>query len=459
MTARETIVETGLVTKNVERSSPARSLSCRVMTGSDRGRQLALGARPIIIGAGGGCDLVLADPKVSRRHVELQAVPDGLMVRDLGSKNGTIVDGARVTQAIFPLSVVVQIGDSKVDVSRLSVPTLPPSERSRFGALVGQSLAMRELFAVLELAAPSDATVLIQGESGTGKELAARGLHDHSHRAKGPFIVLDCSATNEELIESQLFGHKIGAFTGAITERNGSFLEADGGTLFIDEIGELPTPLQAKLLRALESRTVQPLGSDRRVSFDTRVVAATHRDLGEMVAAGSFRFDLFHRLAVVHVGLAPLRDRREDVPTLIAHFYEGRGIDPGPIDGPNLDQLSSHSWPGNVRELRNVLERAWVLSGDDRVRFRDLRLWLATGSDSPYEIVDSALPFKDAKERWIAAFERRYLAAVYRQHDGNISRSAAHAGINRRHFRKLLEDHGLKKPSDETKRGRAAEDE
>jgi two-component system response regulator AtoC len=234
-----------------------------------------------------------------------------------------------------------------------------------------------------------------------------------------------------------------GAFTGAERDRKGAFVEATGGTLFLDELGELPLPAQAKLLRALEAQTVQPVGADRPVAVDTRVVAATHRDLAKMVAAKELRFDLFYRLAVVHVSLPPVRERLEDLPALIAAFYALRGAEPGPVDGDNLDRLRQHAWPGNVRELRNVLERAWAMSGG-LVKFRDLRLWIEPqAAPQLAELVDTTLPFKDAKERWNDHFERRYLAAVHAASGGNITRAAEHAGINRRHFRELLYKHGL----------------
>jgi DNA-binding NtrC family response regulator len=312
--------------------------------------------------------------------------------------------------------------------------------------MAGLSVVMRELFAVLEVASPSDATVLIEGESGTGKELAARAIHDASSRASGPFVVVDCSAIAEHLIDSHLFGHVRGAFTGAERDRKGAFVEASGGTLFLDELGELPLAAQAKLLRVLEAQTVQPLGADRPITVDTRVVAATHRELARMVAAKEFRFDLFYRLAVVHVALPPLRQRLEDLPHLIATFYARRGVDPGPIDGDNLVRMRQHAWPGNVRELRNALERAWALSGA-KAGFRELRLWLdPTASAPPSDAtiqVDTSLPFKDAKERWNDQFERHYVGLVFAEHNHNVTHAAERAGLSRRHFRELLYKHGI----------------
>jgi DNA-binding NtrC family response regulator len=288
--------------------------------------------------------------------------------------------------------------------------------------------------------------VIIEGESGTGKELAARAIHDHSPRAKKPFVVVDCSATQEQLIDSHLYGHVRGAFTGAVSTRRGAFAEASGGTVFLDEIGELPLATQSKLLRAIEAQTVQPLGSDKSVKVDARVVAATNRNLNQMVEQGTFRFDLYQRLAVVHIQIPPLRERLEDLPALIKHFYEGRGAVPGPIAGENLKKMEAHDWPGNVRELRNVLERAWVLGGTGTMgtQFSLLQPWMQlSGRSQPAGSVDTTLPFKEAKERWNEEFERRYLAAVIRESGGNISRAARQAGINRNHLRKLLEKYGL----------------
>jgi DNA-binding NtrC family response regulator len=439
---RKTLVETGLATSLARGKTATRTCICRVLHDDQVVSEVALGSRPLVVGAGKDCDLILTDAQVSRRHAELTLVPSGVRIVDLGSTNGSWWQGTRLSELVVPLGALVRFGGTSVRFLSGQAPTVPPSQRARFGGLVGASVSMRELFAVLELAAPTDVTVLLGGESGTGKEVAARALHDHSLRAAGPLVIVDCGAISESLIESHLFGHVRGAFTGADRERKGAFVEASGGTLFLDEIGELPASAQAKLLRALEARTVQPVGSDRPVAVDARVIAATHRDLARLVDEKRFRFDLFYRLAVVHAIMPPLRERPGDLPALIDHFYEGRGIAAGPIAGDNLATLEAHAWPGNVRELRNVLERAWAMSGG--APFGKLRLWVdGGGAIEAREIVDTGLPFKEAKDRWVEQFERRYLAGVFASQGGNISRAAAHAGLSRRHMRELLRKHEI----------------
>jgi len=439
---RRTLIQTGLATSLTKSRTAPRSYSLQVV-GHDV-PPVALGARTITIGAHQTCDLVLVDPQVSRKHAELAITPDGIRVKDLGSTNGTWFQGTRIGEVVVSRGSTIRFGDTSVRISATDALSLPPSERDHFGKMAGQSVAMRELFAVLEMASPTDATVLVEGESGTGKELAAQAIHDASPRAAQPFVVVDCSSISEQLIDSHLFGHVKGAFTGADRERKGAFVEANGGTLFLDELGELPLAVQARLLRALEAQTVQPVGADKPIKVDTRVVAATHRDLQRMVAAKEFRFDLFYRLAVVHVALPALRDRLEDLPHLVATFYARKGIEPGPIDGDNLDKLRRYAWPGNLRELRNALERAWALSGANN-KFRDLRLWLDTSAVAPQssEVIDISLPFKDAKERWNDQFEKRYVSMVWSANSNNVTHAAGHADLSRRHFRELLYKHGL----------------
>ncbi len=448
---RRTLIQTGLAMTATRSRTAPRAYHLQVVGQSTPA--VALGARAVTVGAGSANDLVLVDPQVSRKHAELGVTPDGVRIKDLGSTNGTWYQGTRIGEIVVPPGATIQFGSTPVRIAVADAPSLPPSDRDHFGEMAGQSIAMRELFAVLEMASPSDATVLIEGESGTGKELAARAIHDASARAQGAFVVVDCSAIAESLIDSHLFGHVRGAFTGADRDRKGAFVEASGGTLFLDEMGELPLAAQAKLLRVLEAQTVQPVGADRPIKVDTRVVAATHRDLARMVAAKEFRFDLFYRLAVVHVALPPLRDRLEDLPHLIATFYTRRGAQVGPIDGDNFDKLRRYAWPGNVRELRNVLERAWALSGP-KASFRELKLWLdptSAPAESQTQAIDTSQPFKEAKERWNDHFERRYVSTVFASNASNVTRAAEHAGLSRRHFRELLYKHGIvERPVDDS---------
>jgi DNA-binding NtrC family response regulator len=446
----------GLVTSLAAAARPPRGLVLEVEDAGVPGpvRRKTVGL-VVVIGAGRECDLVLIDRKVSRTHAEVRAAPGGVVVVDRDSRNGTRVNDALVKQAFVPVGGRFVVGESRIRVVDDGVPRLPPSTRNRFGGLVGESVVMREVFAVLERAADSPATVLLEGPSGTGKELAARALHDHSRRARGRFVAFDCSVTTRELLPSALFGHRKGAFTSAVADRAGAFVEAHGGTLFLDEIGELPAESQAQLLRVLETRQVTAVGDDKPRSVDVRVIAATHRDLFQMVQDGRFRLDLLHRLAVVHVRLPPLVHHRDDIPVLVAALYEGRGLQPGPIDGDNLAQLLAHPFAGNVRELRNILERSLALAPIEAQRFRDLLLWLGpttTTTPSPgggEAVVDVALPYKDAKEQMLARFDALYLPQLMKRFDDNLTRAAAHAGLSRRHLRVLLQKAGLRAGHDD----------
>jgi DNA-binding NtrC family response regulator len=310
--------------------------------------------------------------------------------------------------------------------------------------MVGRSVAMRRAFALLERAAASDATVLFRGETGTGKEAAAESIHAESRRAGGPFIVVDCGAIPSELLESELFGHEKGSFTGASSARDGAFLAAHGGTLFLDEIGELDLELQPKLLRALERREVKKVGQNRYIPVDVRVVAATNRDLKEEVNARRFRADLYYRLAVLDVVLPPLRERADDLPMLVEHLLGALGDsarEPGTefVRSPGfLADLQRHRWPGNVRELRNYLERCVALR--ERAPIED---GLSTGAGASPE-VDISLDLREARERWTEVFEREYLKRLLDHHRGNVSAAARAAGFDRIHFYRLLWKRGLK---------------
>jgi two-component system, NtrC family, response regulator HydG len=318
-----------------------------------------------------------------------------------------------------------------------------------FRGLIGDSPAMREVYRIIRRAGPADVTVLITGESGTGKELAARALHDESQRRSGAFIALNCSALPAELVESELFGHLRGAFTGADRDREGLFEAAHGGTLFLDEIGDLALPAQAKLLRALEERQIVRLGATRPTPVDVRVVAATHQPLDRLVAAGAFREDLLYRLRVVTLELPPLRERRADIPALVAHFLAGFAARHGrTITGlaePARRALLAYDWPGNVRELRNAIERAVVLAEGESLELGDLPLQI-TGATTTLRPTDAALaelPFAEARARALDAFDRSFLAAALERHGGNVSRTARALDLHRQSLQKLLRRLGI----------------
>jgi DNA-binding NtrC family response regulator len=318
---------------------------------------------------------------------------------------------------------------------------LPPSEADRFGGLVGPSRRMREVFSLLQLLSRSDLAVLIEGETGTGKELCAEALRAAGTRRDAPFVVCDLAGVSRPLIESELFGHVRGAFTGADRDRDGAFAQAHGGTIFIDEIGELELEVQPRLLRALEQRKVKPVGSSTYRDVDVRVIAATNRDLSVEAKAGRFRPDLYHRLAVVRVTLPPLRDRKEDIPVLVDHFLAGREVEVPP---ETFALFQGYDWPGNVRELRNVIDRGLSLMGDGRVLHpRLLGLEHAVPGDAPGETES----FMQEKGRLILAWERDYLRRLLRRAAGNISRAAREGGIDRVHLHRLLRKHGLESAS------------
>jgi len=325
-----------------------------------------------------------------------------------------------------------------------------------FHSLVGKSAQMREVYRLLEQAAGLDITVLLGGETGTGKELAARAIHYHSSRKEMRFVPVNCGALPPGLVESELFGHARGAFTGAVAAKAGLFEEAQGGTLFLDEVGELPLATQVKLNRALQEREIRRVGDNTPVKIDVRLVAATHRELLAEVHGGRFREDLYYRLHVFPIRLPPLRERLEDVPLLAAHFLEKHaramrreitGFDPDA-----LRTLTSHLWPGNVRELQNAVERAVAVCGDATIQARDLppELLSAPSSGVPPGAVLASMPYREAVEQAHDRVSREYLVALLTEFQGNVTKAAARAGMERESLHRLLKKHGLR--SEEFKR-------
>jgi DNA-binding NtrC family response regulator len=404
-----------------------------------------LGSEVLRIGKAPDNDVVLDHPTVSRNHLVVRRQGDRFLVQDLGSTNGTFLDGAQVREAWLRPGVLIEVGDVRLRFNPQVAPVeIAPSDEDRLGELVGRSLPMRQIFALLQRIAPTDSTVLLVGETGTGKGAAAKALHKLSPRAPGPLVVFDCASVSDSLIESELFGHEKGAFTGAVGQRIGCLERAHGGTLFLDEIDDLALELQPKLLRALEDREFHRLGASSPVSFDARILVASKKDLWAETQAGRFREDLYFRLSVFTVTLPPLRDRKEDIPLLVDAFG-GQGPW-ARLPEQVREAFLGHTWPGNVRELRNALERARHMADRPELAAEGLlREPAAEPPASPGERLPVAYsgPFKVCKDELVRAFEREYLTRLLHRTKGNIARAAREAELDRKHLYSLLHKYGL----------------
>ena len=426
-----------------------------VIEGEDKGRKFRLEKPQIKIGKKEGNDLLLSDKTVSRNHIEIEYTSDSFLLRDLGSTNGTYLNGTRVKEAYLAPGDVIKLGNTSIEFQAFSETVkIEPSENESFGSMVAKSRKMRQIFGILEKIAPTFATVVIEGETGTGKDLVAQAIHHFSTRKNRPFIVFDCSAVASNLIESELFGHEKGAFTGAIKSRKGAFEEAAGGTIFLDEIGELPLDLQPKLLRALEQREIRRVGSNIATDIDVRVLCATNRDLKKEVAEGRFREDLYYRLSVVKINIPPLRDRPEDIPMIIEKILKdakfNRTVDGGlrvvRVEDDALKVLQRYQWPGNVRELANIVERAVSFAEGNSIAKSHLD-YVFSELDAEEEhteklVMDTDLPFKEAKQKLLDVFEKDYLIDLLKRNNNNLSKAAREAKIDRKHIRNLLKKYG-----------------
>jgi transcriptional regulator with PAS, ATPase and Fis domain len=411
-----------------------------VIDGPDKGLGIDLPLTAVVVGTGAECDLKLSDPLVSRAHVMLRATSSAIVITDESSRNGTFLGEIRIREIEARSSLSLRIGSTvialRVDAEAVTVPLSP---RMRFGDALGASSAIRHVFAILEQAARHAVTVLIEGDSGTGKDVLARAVHDESDRAGKPFVVVDCGALPENLIESELFGHERGAFTGATGARVGAFELADGGTIFLDEVGELPLILQPKLLRVLETKTFRRIGGSRDVSVDVRVIAATNKRLAQAVRERQFRDDLYYRLAVVHVLVPRLAERSEDI-QLIAQAFVEKALGPGSeLPPPLVALLASYSWPGNVRELRNVIDRFVAFGHTDPVSL----FGADAAASSAAKLVDTrtldGLGYHDAKARLVEAFHKDFLGRALERHGGSMSQAAATLGIPRTSLYRMLD--------------------
>jgi DNA-binding NtrC family response regulator len=421
-----------------------RGFSLEVVDGDDLGVRWESSEESGTVGTHDSCDLRLSDSTVSRFHCEVSVGAGGVRVRDLESSNGTLLDGIRIIEAYARTGSLLRLGRTVVQFRYLDrAVALQLSARTRLGALVGHSVPMRAAFSVLERAAATRATTLLEGETGTGKSAAARAIHSEGGFAAHPFVTLDCGAIPANLLESELFGHERGAFTGAVAARAGAFEEAGEGTIFLDEIGELPSELQPKLLGVLEDKVYRRLGSNVVRPMRARIICATNRDLRTEVNLGRFREDLYYRIAVVSLTLPPLRERPEDVEALARQLLHAMGAEDDAIDqllsAELIAALRRAAWPGNVRELRNYLEKCLVFhdalpappepSGDGGVVLE----------------VDATKPFSEARDEIMAAFERSYITELLRLHDGTVSKAAEAAQIDRTYLYKLLRRYGGKK--------------
>ena len=481
--------------------------TCRLVSHSSGIHREHLFEKGVIrIGAMEDNDLVITDETVSRNHCRIVQEEGGYLLCDLGSTNGTFINGVRVREGFLHSGVTIGLGQSEVQffASQEKVEIVP-SAKNRLGDIIGKNVKMRELYAVIEKIAPTGATVIIEGETGTGKEVVAQTIHKLSPRAGSSMMVFDCGAVPKNLIESELFGHEKGSFTGAIMTRQGLFEMAHGSTLFLDELGELPPELQPKLLRALEQREIRRVGATRSIKVDVRIIAATNRQLEEEVRSGRFRQDLFYRLSVVRLFLPPLRERIEDIPLLVDSFLHDHAYNRLPdgsrkcarVSPEAMDLLMTYSWPGNVRELINAVERAVSFASTEELQPENLpdsvhygdhprersgptnvplarprelshpmdsgRLLLSDGYPSrqslpphssgalvpPAATPQTDLPFKDAKELWVAAFEREYIVSLLRKNRSNISHAARQAEIDRKYFRKLMRKYDIEGNRDE----------
>ncbi len=428
----------------VSASGPALSSSYRlvVVSGPDVGHTFSVEhtALPrVLIGQSEVCQIRLSDREVSRRHAALEIHAAGLRIVDLGSRNGTFVGGLRVADATLVGGERLAFGSTTIDVFAARAETAPLAMTPSFGGLVGFSPAMRRLYPLFARLAKSSVSVLIEGETGTGKEVLAESIHDASPRASGPFVIFDCTAVPPGLVESELFGHERGAFTGAVSTRKGVFEQANGGTLLIDEVGDLDLHMQPKLLRALERLEVRRVGGDQWIHLDVRVLSATRRDLDREIAAGRFRDDLFHRLAVARVELPALRERSVDIEVLAQHFWSELGGNARDLPPDVLCKWQDYSWPGNVRELRNAVARYHAL-GDAQFSRRRAPTPAATSAggngDFIEQLLSQNLPFTVARDQIVEEFERQFVERLLATH-GDVGKAADASGVGKRYFQKI----------------------
>jgi DNA-binding NtrC family response regulator len=439
---KPTLVDSTIVAKG---KLEVRGGQLAVLKGRGNKTSLEIGPDTLVVGRNEACDLVLDDRKVSAVHMELVATERGVRVRDLGSRNGTFLGDTRIGEVYLLKTTTLSIGESLMEFAPSNPEQVTVPDVAEFGPLVGTSAVMRSVFEKLAKAAPTELTVLVTGETGSGKELVAAAIHQASPRANKPFVVVDCGAIPATLAESALFGHERGSFTGAVDKRVSPFIEADGGTIFLDELGELPLDVQPKLLRALAEQRIKAVGSNNYRPVNVRVIAATRRDLVREVNAGTFRSDLYFRVAQFRVELPPLRQRLEDIPALVRRMMADLGDKHAynRVTSDSLERLMRHDWPGNVRELRNVVAVAMAFAKDGPI---DLAQHLAPLAQASESTPTRGRTFQDAKREVLARFEREYFTALYAECGGNVSEIGRRAAMERAHVRGYLRRHGIGDP-------------
>jgi DNA-binding NtrC family response regulator len=427
---------------------PVRTLKLEVTSGPDAGKAFTSSESTATVGTAEDNDLRLTDSTVSRYHLELRCQADRILVVDPGSTNGTAAGSALIQRGTVPPGTVLELGRTHLRVSDGETVTLEIHRGEQLGELRGSTPSMRRLMSRIDKVAGTDVPVLLIGESGTGKELIAQAIHEGGPRREKPFITVDCGALSPGLVASELFGHERGAFTGADRRHAGAFERAHGGTVFLDEVGELPAALQTTLLGVLERRRFRRVGGTDEVDTDVRIVSATNRDLRAEVNGGAFRLDLYYRIAVVRLEVPPLRERTDDIPLLIEHFLKEAGSTASIsalFPGPTMDSLRAHHWPGNVRELRNVVE-ALVATGEAPAL--DPAIGSPAGAKPAGDAEIRAAPleatYREARRQVLESFEGDYLKKLLERSKGNVSQAARLADMDRSHLIDLLRRHKLR---------------
>ncbi len=400
-------------------------IKVRVYSGNGSKDKKFFDSTPILVGSSDICDLTIDDPYISKKHCVIYRHNGHYILKDLQSSNGTIIHERRIDEEVMPVRTTALLGKTTLKITiEETTERITESPEDRLESIIGKSQRIQYIYSIIKRTAPSDSTILITGESGTGKELAAQAIHRLSTRGDKPFVALNCGSIPETIIESELFGHERGAFTGAVGTHKGVFEQTNGGTLFLDEIGEMPHHLQTRLLRVLENKTIRRVGGDADIPINVRIVAATNQDLKSLTNSNKFRLDLYYRLMIIPVHMPPLRERVSDIELLTKHFIDELSPNNVDITITAIDKLKAHLWPGNVRELKNVIQRALLFCCDCFIKPEDIELY----SDHENELPPVKLEFQ----------EKESITKALKQFEGNQAKVSRYLGIARTTLRKKL---------------------